>query len=75
LGTPLSSVRPIDKNFPFVLKIVLQDQMGAILSIDSNEVLDLYASASSDGTIAIRCLRTAKLWKVIKNDKLMDKHV
>jgi hypothetical protein len=30
----------------------------------------MYVTASRDGTLALRCLRTAQLWKVIALDKL-----
>jgi len=40
--------------------------MGAILAIDINYQLDMYATVSKDGTIALRCLRTSQLWQRIK---------
>ena len=30
----------------------------------------MYVTASADGTIVLRCLRTSQLWKVINLDKL-----
>ena len=30
----------------------------------------MYVTASRDGTLALRCLRTAQLWKVMNLDKL-----
>ena len=32
--------------------------------------LDMFVTASSDGTIALRCLRTSQLWKIINFEKL-----
>mmetsp|Transcript_3004 Transcript_3004/g.2852 ORF Transcript_3004/g.2852 Transcript_3004/m.2852 type:complete len:165 (-) Transcript_3004:398-892(-) len=72
---PASSPKPLDKNFPFILKTILQDQMAAILAIDINLVLDMFVTASSDGTIVLRCLRSARLFKVVTNTKLQIKHL
>mmetsp|Transcript_3005 Transcript_3005/g.2858 ORF Transcript_3005/g.2858 Transcript_3005/m.2858 type:complete len:111 (-) Transcript_3005:329-661(-) len=47
--------------------------MAAILYIDINLVLDMFVTASSDGTIALRCLRTCRLFKLIHNTKLQLK--
>ena len=49
--------------------------MAAVLAIDMNMTLDMYATASADGNIFIRCLRTSQLWKVIPVDQLKDQNV
>lgn len=36
--------------------------MDEILAIDTNQTLDMYVTLSRDGTIAVRCQRTSKLW-------------
>lgn len=36
--------------------------MDEILAIDTNATLDMYVTLSRDGTIAVRCQRTSKLW-------------
>lgn len=33
--------------------------MGAILGIDINATLDMYVTASADGNLFVRCLRTS----------------
>jgi hypothetical protein len=40
--------------------------MDEILAIDTNQTLDLYVTLSRDGTIAVRCQRTSKLWVLFK---------
>lgn len=40
--------------------------MDEIVAIDINDTLDMYVTLSRDGTIALRCLRTSKLWKQFK---------
>lgn len=40
--------------------------MDEIAAIDINETLDMYVTLSRDGTIALRCLRTSKLWHQFK---------
>ena len=47
--------------------------MSAILAIEINLTLDMYVTASSDGTLALRCLRTSSLWKIIQNKQLLNK--
>lgn len=37
--------------------------MSEIVAIDINDTLDMYVTLSRDGTIALRCLRTSKLWR------------
>lgn len=39
--------------------------MGAVLGIDINATLDMYVTASADGNLFIRCLRSSQLWKAI----------
>mmetsp|Transcript_6828 Transcript_6828/g.9377 ORF Transcript_6828/g.9377 Transcript_6828/m.9377 type:complete len:89 (+) Transcript_6828:1524-1790(+) len=41
----------------------VQDQMDEIVDIDTNHVLDMYVTLSRDGTIALRCMRTSRLWQ------------
>jgi WD40 repeat protein len=48
--------------FPYTPLFKLQDQMDEILAIDTNQTLDMYVTLSRDGTIAVRCQRTSKLW-------------
>jgi hypothetical protein len=36
--------------------------MDEILAIDTNATLDMYVTLSRDGTVAVRCQRTSKLW-------------
>lgn len=48
--------------FPFTRLYKVQDQMDEILAIDTNQTLDMYVTLSRDGTIAVRCQRTSKLW-------------
>ena len=43
-----------------------------VLAIDINPTLDMYVTASRDGTLALRCLRTSALWKVINLEKLQQ---
>ena len=45
------------------------------MAIDINYTLDMYVTASRDGTIALRCLRSAHLWKVISLEKLQQLNV
>jgi hypothetical protein len=40
--------------------------MDEILAIDTNQTLDLYVTLSRDGTIAVRCQRSSKLWVLFK---------
>jgi uncharacterized C2H2 Zn-finger protein len=40
--------------------------MDEIVALDINETLDMYVTLSRDGTIALRCLRTSKLWRHFK---------
>lgn len=49
--------------------------MGPIISLDINSTLDMYVTASTDGTLALRCLRTSQLWKLIPIDKLKQRYV
>ena len=55
-----------ENHFPFTLLYILQDQKDEILAIDINATLDMYVTISRDGTIALRCLRTSKLWQHFK---------
>ena len=43
-----------------------------MLAIDINATLDMYVTASRDGTLCLRCLRSSALWKVISLDKLQQ---
>ena len=49
--------------FPFSMLYKMQDQMDEIVDIDTNHVLDMYVTLSRDGTIALRCMRTSRLWQ------------
>jgi hypothetical protein len=40
--------------------------MDEIVAIDTNSTLDMYTTVSKDGTVALRCLRTSKLWHLFK---------
>lgn len=40
--------------------------MDEIVALDINETLDMYVTISRDGTIALRCLRTSRLWRHFK---------
>lgn len=40
--------------------------MDEIVALDINETLDMYVTLSRDGTVALRCLRTSKLWRHFK---------
>jgi hypothetical protein len=40
--------------------------MDEIVALDINDTLDMYVTLSRDGTIALRCLRTSRLWKYFK---------
>jgi len=48
--------------FPYKLLYKVQDQFDEILAIDTNRTLDMYVTVSRDGTVALRCQRTSKLW-------------
>jgi WD40 repeat protein len=48
--------------FPYELLYKVQDQQDEILTIDSNQTLDMYCTLSRDGTITLRCQRTSTLW-------------
>jgi WD40 repeat protein len=67
VGSQLQGKEKKDKNkkehFPFTLLNTFQDQMSEIVAIDINDTLDMYVTLSRDGTIALRCLRTSKLWR------------
>jgi uncharacterized C2H2 Zn-finger protein len=40
--------------------------MDEIVALDINDTLDMYVTISRDGTIALRCLRTSRLWRDFK---------
>ncbi|CDW75265.1 beach domain-containing protein [Stylonychia lemnae] len=61
--------------FPYILKYKIQDHMAAVIGVDINMTLDMYATASSDGNIFLRCLRTSQLWKVIPASILQVPHI
>ena len=68
----LSNASKTNPVFPYYLKYKTQDHLGAVLALDINQTLDMYVTASADGTLALRCLRTSMLWKVIQNEKLVS---
>ena len=49
--------------------------MGAIFAIDINMTLDMYVTASADGNIVLRCLRTSQVWKFIPVDRLSQPNI
>lgn len=48
--------------------------MDEIVALDINDTLDMYVTLSRDGTIALRCLRTSRLWKHFKLLYIHNKH-
>ena len=40
--------------------------MEEIVALDINQTLDMYVTLSTDGTIALRCLRTSQLWQCFR---------
>jgi len=57
------------EKFPFILEHIVHDQVGSIIAIDINHVLDMYVTVAQDGTIALRCLKTSSLWQLIRVPK------
>jgi hypothetical protein len=74
-SAPVMSQGQINPAFPYCLKYKIQDHMAAVLAIDINMTLDMYVTASADGTLGLRCLRSSQLWKVIPLDKLLTPHI
>eukprot|EP00347_Sterkiella_histriomuscorum_P012473 403368442 len=74
-SAPLQKQSEVNPAFPYTLKYKIQDHMASVLALDINATLDMYVTASADGNLFIRCLRTSQLWKVIPINLLTSQNI